>query len=153
MMKNFSVLALAMLLVGCAVGGQPDNQQLMAQVTAREQAFAATMAARDFAAFKTFVAEDAIFYAGESHQRGREAVAAAWQPYYASAVAPFSWKPDTVEVLASGTLAHSSGPVMTADGTLVGRFNSIWRLERDGIWRVVFDKGEAPCKCGESGSQ
>jgi ketosteroid isomerase-like protein len=60
-------------------------------------------------------------------------------------VAPFSWEPEHVEVLASGTLALSSGPVFGRDGTRIGTFNSVWRLEADGRWRVVFDKGCPPC--------
>ena len=48
---------------------------------------------------------------------------------------------DVVEVLESGNLALSSGPVRNASGEEVGRFNSIWRKEADGTWRVVFDKG------------
>jgi hypothetical protein len=55
--------------------------------------------------------------------------------------APFSWEPDEVEPLPSGTLAHSSGPVRDASGKPVARFNSIWRLEAPGVWRVIFDKG------------
>jgi len=46
-----------------------------------------------------------------------------------------------VVVLESGRLALSSGPVTTADGQSAGRFNSVWRKDDDGVWRVVFDKG------------
>jgi hypothetical protein len=46
-----------------------------------------------------------------------------------------------VEVLASGALALTSGPVRDAAGAVVGRFNSVWRREPDGVWMVVFDKG------------
>jgi len=49
-----------------------------------------------------------------------------------------------VEVLASGDLAQSSGPVIVND-RVVGRFNSIWRLEAPHTWRIVFDKGEPVC--------
>ena len=66
---------------------------------------------------------------------------------YEGAKAPFSWTPESVEVLASGTLAHSSGPVLDAGGKRVGTFNSIWRREKDGKWRVVFDKGCEACIC------
>jgi hypothetical protein len=52
-----------------------------------------------------------------------------------------------VEVLASGTLAHSSGPVHDAKGRQIGNFNSIWRREPDGTWLVVFDKGCPVCNC------
>ena len=55
--------------------------------------------------------------------------------------APFSWSPDLVQVLETGGLAISSGPVVAASGESSGRFNSIWRKEADGQWRVVFDKG------------
>ena len=44
-------------------------------------------------------------------------------------------------MLESGRLALSSGPVLGASGEQIGRFNSIWRKDADGQWRVVFDKG------------
>ena len=46
-----------------------------------------------------------------------------------------------IEVLESGRVAFSSGPVRAASGAEVGRFNSIWRKDADGQWRVVFDQG------------
>ena len=76
--------------------------------------------------------------------RGREQVADGWKGFFEGAQAPFSWDPDHVEVLPSGTLALSSGPVFDPSGKRVGTFNSVWRLEADGRWRVVFDKG---CSC------
>jgi len=48
---------------------------------------------------------------------------------------------DQSEVLESGGLAFSSGPVLDPDGNEIGRFNSIWREDPDGVWRVVFDRG------------
>ena len=54
----------------------------------------------------------------------------------------FSWAPDSVEVLADGTLALSTGPVRDPAGKATARFNSIWRQEEPGVWRVVFDKGQ-----------
>ena len=55
--------------------------------------------------------------------------------------APFSWKPDVIEVLPSGNLAISSGPVLDPGGKKIGNFSSIWRREPDGRWLVIFDKG------------
>ena len=37
--------------------------------------------------------------------------------------------------------------VSTKDGVLIARFNSIWRLESPGVWRVVFDSGSDVCNC------
>jgi ketosteroid isomerase-like protein len=114
------------------------------QVIATEQAFAKTMASRDFKAFVTYLSPDAVFFSGTSVKHGPAEVAVQWQPYFEGRKAPFSWAPDHVEVLASGKLALSTGPVYV-DGKIVGRFNSIWRLEDGNAWRIVFDKGEAVC--------
>ncbi len=99
------------------------------------------MADRDLEAFGAFVSEEAIFFGAGGALRGREAVVEGWGPFFEGPQAPFSWEPETVEVLESGTLAHSSGPVKDPQGNIVATFNSIWRLEADGKWRVVFDKG------------
>ncbi len=113
-------------------------------VIATEQAFAKTMANRDFKAFVTFLSPDAVFFSGTAVRHGPAEVATQWQPYFEGRNAPFSWAPDHVEVLASGKLALSTGPVYQ-QGKIVGRFNSVWRLEADNSWRIVFDKGEAVC--------
>ena len=110
-------------------------------VRAREVGFAKTMADRDFEAFKTFIAPDAVFFNGNEPIRGLEAIAAAWRAFYQGPDAPFSWDPDLVQVMESGDLALSSGPVMGPDGDVGGRFNSVWRKGSDGVWMVVFDKG------------
>jgi len=120
---------------------------LQETVAARERAFARSMADRDHAAFVTFLSAEAVFY-GQRTLRGRDEVAEGWRPFFDGAQAPFSWEPEQVEVLPSGTLAHSSGPVLDADGNRVATFNSVWRLEADSVWRVVFDKG---CSCADGG--
>ena len=114
------------------------------QVIATEQAFAKTMADRNFQAFVTFLSPNTVFFNGREVARGPAAVAANWQGYFTTREAPFSWAPDHVEVSPSGDLALSTGPVFQ-DKKIVGRFNSIWRLEAPNTWRIVFDKGEAVC--------
>lgn len=143
------VRALALLSIPLALGllasplsGQ-STADLQSQVEAAERAFARTMADRDLEAFSALVAEDAVFF-GSSPLQGREAVVEGWAPFFDGPEAPFSWEPEEVVVLASGTLAHSSGPVRNPAGDQVGTFNSVWRLEADGRWRVIFDKG---CGC------
>jgi len=122
-----------------------DVAALVAEVRATEVAFAKTMADRDHDRFVTFLAEEAIFIGGDGSLRGRAAIAAGWKRFYEGEDAPFSWEPTTVEVLASGTLAFSTGPVRAASGASLGSFNSIWRRQADGTWRIVFDRGCPPC--------
>jgi ketosteroid isomerase-like protein len=121
------------------------GDQAKAQVVATERAFAKTMAERNHAAFGSFIAEEAIFFSDSTPLRGKRNIVDAWAPLFVAASAPFSWEPDSVEVLDSGTLAISSGPVLDAHGKLIGRFNSIWRREAPDTWRIVFDKGSPVC--------
>jgi ketosteroid isomerase-like protein len=137
-----AVLACALVPLARAEG--PDV--LAGKVRAREAAFAKTMADRDLAAFSTFVARDAVFL-GKTALRGRPAVVEGWKAYFEGPKAPFSWQPERVEVIDSGTLAVSSGPVFDPQGQRVGTFNSTWRLDEDGEWRVVLDVGCPPCRC------
>lgn len=131
----------AVLSLPTAVVAQSDaSSPLREQVAQAERAFAQTMADRDHEAFASFVSEEAIFF-GPTPLKGKQAVSDGWKPFFTAPDAPFSWEPETVEVLESGTLALSSGPVRGPDGQRVGTFNSIWRLEADGRWRVIFDKG------------
>jgi ketosteroid isomerase-like protein len=140
-------VALAAMLAGCATPSRPIAVDLRQQVIDTERAFARTMASRDHAAFTSFLSSEAVFLSGPRALRGRDQVAAWWKRYYEKPEAPFSWEPDKVEVLDSGTHALSTGPVRDPGGKLVGTFTSIWRLEAPGTWRIVFDKGDDACEC------
>ena len=146
-MRRVTGLAWALLACGMAsVTAAEPLEALAALVRAREVAFAKTMADRDHAAFATFVSEEAVFL-GHGVLRGRQAVAEGWKPLFEGPKAPFSWQPDRVEVTSSGTLAVSTGPVFDPGGKRTGTFNSTWRLEKDGEWRIVLDHGCPPCSC------
>ena len=135
------------LLMACAVTAQePDLEQLRQQVEDTERAFASTMANRDHDAFTSFLSDETIFFSGDTPLRGKQQVADAWKPYFQEPGAPFSWEPQMVVVLDSGTLALSSGPVRDPGGKQVATFNSIWRLEPDGTWQIIFDKGSSFCE-------
>jgi ketosteroid isomerase-like protein len=137
-------LTAGLVIAAATLTAAPMRQSpadLQTEVRDAERAFAKTMADRDVAAFATFLADEAVFFGPQGAIRGKVAVVAAWKPFYEGAPAPFSWEPQIVEVLDSGALALSSGPVKDPQGNVVGTFNSIWRREADGRWRVVFDKG------------
>ena len=132
-----STLILAALL---AAAPAETNAALAEQVRQTETAFAKTMADRDHAAFVSFLADETVWF-GRDVLRGKDAVAKAWKPFYEGKQAPFSWRPETVEVLDSGTLALSTGPVFDPSGKQTNTFTSIWRRDADGKWRIIFDKG------------
>jgi ketosteroid isomerase-like protein len=150
MLKAFAVTFTVACLCSCAVPRTATSStDPRREVTAAEQAFARTMADRDHQAFASFIADDAIFFGGPEPLRGKQQVIDGWAQFFDGSGAPFSWAPQEVEVLESGTLALSSGPVHDADGELIARFTSIWRKEPDGMWRVVFDKGCEVCRSGK----
>jgi ketosteroid isomerase-like protein len=120
-----------------------EQKELELQVIEIERAFAQTMSTRDYAAFMTFLSDEAVFFSSDRPIRGKQQVGEAWRQYFETKDAPFSWEPEIVEVLKSGTLALSTGPVHNADGELIATFTSIWRQESPGIWRIIFDKGNA----------
>lgn len=134
----------AAVLACTSMYASASSESAKNQVWDAELAFARTMADRNLSRFSEFVAEDAVFFAGTTALRGKSKVVEGWAQYFTEPDAPFSWEPDQVEVLESGSLAFSTGPVRDPTGKVIARFNSIWRLEASGQWRVVFDKGSPP---------
>jgi ketosteroid isomerase-like protein len=149
-MTRAVLLSLAAALLPAALPAQAPPAALAAltrQVFVAESSFAATMAQRDSVAFARFIASDAVFFGERAVLRGKAAVVGSWSRFFAGPDAPFSWRPEKVEVLDSGGLAFSTGPVHDPEGRRIGTFNSIWRRESDGTWRLVFDKGCPVCDC------
>jgi ketosteroid isomerase-like protein len=150
-----SQFLLALILIGLktALAAGParlDVSELQRQVADTERAFAKTMADRDYTAFTSFLSDEAVFFSGPTPLHGKPQVAQAWKRFYEKPEAAFSWEPEQVAVLDSGTLALSTGPVRDPKGKLIGTFTSIWRLEAPGKWRIVFDKGCDVCEpCGK----
>jgi ketosteroid isomerase-like protein len=147
--KTAGFLALAGALASAAGAASLGNAELTDELRKAESAFAKTMADRDHAAFTSFLADETVFM-GRKTLRGKAAVAAGWKRFYDGARAPFSWNPERVEVLDSGMLGMTSGPVYDENGQRTGTFNSVWRRDKDGRWRIVFDIGCPPCAAAPS---
>ena len=145
---NLILTALLSLLIhGALFAGEPTLKDPHQTVEETERAFADTMAQRDFEKFKSFLSEEAVFFSGETALRGKQQIADAWEAYFKEPQAPFSWEPQSVEVLESGTLAWSTGPVYDLEGKVIATFNSVWQLDASHQWRIIFDKGNAACNC------
>ncbi len=116
-------------------------------VRCREIAFSQSVENQDVVAFESLIDSDARFV-GRSVQRGVADVVTAWGVFFAEGAPQMKWRPQFVEVLEDGTLALSRGPyrmiVEGPDGEVTerwGTFNSVWRKQTDGSWKVVFDAG------------
>jgi ketosteroid isomerase-like protein len=148
--RNFVLIFL--LLPGCgnqAVEPIPGGVAKL-QVENTERAFARAFAMRDLASFEQFLAKDAVFLSGGNRLHGKQGILDVWAPLVRSEEAPFSWTPDSIEMLASGDLALSTGLVRDPAGAVTGRFVSIWRRETSGDWKIIADRGEFdPAACPE----
>lgn len=144
MLQTAVVIALLSFAPAHAQRGAVDAT---AQVRAAETAFAKSMADRNLTAFTALLADDTVFFGGKGVRRGKTAVASDWKRFFDGPAAPFSWAPAEVEVLTSGTLGYTSGPVFDPKGNRIGTFNSVWQRQQDGSWKIVFDKGCPPCEC------
>jgi len=123
------------------------SADLTNEVRCREIGFSQSVENQDADAFRSFIDADARFV-GSGVLRGVDAVAQGWSVFFAPDGPSIKWRPQFVEVLENGKLALSRGPYRTVsvdkDGNSVvrwGTFNSVWRLNDDGEWRVVFDAG------------
>lgn len=137
--KFFVVVGVLTFIAG--VGGAGEEKEPAGSLAAVEAAFAATMAERDLEAFSSYLDDDVVFFNGPNELRGKEAVVEAWSVYFDGERGPFSWRPEVASVLDSGDLGLTSGPVLDPEGNRVGTFNSIWRRDATGGWKIVFDRG------------
>jgi len=117
-------------------------------VRCREIGFSKSVENKDVEAFRSFVDADARFVSNRP-RRGVDEIADGWSTFMTDDGPSIRWRPKFVEVLEGGKLAFSVGLYeyigKSEDGTETlsyGSFHSTWRLNDDGIWRVVFDAGD-----------
>ena len=137
---------LATILVLTALAA-PAAADLEDEVRCREVGFSKSVETLDHESFASFIDQDARFIGGTLN-RGRDAIAEAWKVFFSGDLPTIRWRPEFVEVLATGDLALSRGTYRVLDrneqGEITeswGTFNSVWRLSADGEWLVVFDAG------------
>jgi ketosteroid isomerase-like protein len=116
-------------------------------VRCREIGFSQSVETSDLERFTSFLDDDARFV-GSSVLRGPASITEAWSVFFREDGPKIRWRPQIVEVLEDGKLALTRGPYQLiapgAGGEMVeqwGTFNSVWRMQPDGQWKVVFDAG------------
>ena len=129
-----------------------DRAALTEQVRAAELAFAKSVADDQIEKFVTFIDPEAVFVSGMKTTRGPAAIVEAWKGSFGPEAPDFEWHPEVVELSPDATFALSRGPwtIRTVDKRgkvkeTKGVFNSIWRRQTDGTWKVLYDAGCSPC--------
>jgi len=139
-MKIISATALALALAGCA--SQPPAMDAASSLAAAESAFAAHSVREDMrAAFLAAFAPDGVFV------RNGWTNALDWLRERPAPPIVLDWRPQYVEVAASGELGLSTGPwkitsrAKPETAPQYGQFVSVWRREGTGPWKVAVDLG------------
>jgi ketosteroid isomerase-like protein len=139
-MKTLPAAALALALAGCA--SQPATVDSTASLAAAETAFAAHSVREDMrVAFLAAFAPDGVFV------RNGWTVAIDWLRDRPAPPIVLDWRPQYVEVAASGELGLSTGPwkitskAKPESPAQYGQFVSVWRREGTGPWKVAVDLG------------
>jgi ketosteroid isomerase-like protein len=142
-MKNLSIIAL-LIITACSSSEKDKTEADRALIIATELEFAKMAEEVGVAAaFYEFAADSAVINRGGKLIKGKEAI----REYYQSAIRPGTrliWSPDFADV--SGDLGYTYGKythlVPDSIGNFTehhGIFHTVWRREKDGRWRFVWD--------------
>ena len=156
----FLLLASAPLAASAANAPPPQARMSDAEceVWARELSFAQSVADHDTTAFASHVEENAAFSAEDPQPlRGRDAITQQWTGLIAGKTLRLSWYPTRTTIGGAADVASSSGPALYEDlrpgakqRFRLGAFHSVWHRGADGVWRVLFDGGQAPVPATEA---
>jgi len=152
-----AIAVLGLLATSLAAFAQADRTATTEAVRQAELAFAGTVAANDPEKFAAMIDADAVFVGAEV-TRGRTAIVESWKAFFGAERPQFVWRPEIVELSGDGTLGMTRGPwTMKGKGPdgkpfeRSGTFNSIWRRQPDGSWKIVFDMGCPGCPACATG--
>jgi ketosteroid isomerase-like protein len=138
-----ALLAAAMPIVLAA----PANER--AALMALDAHFSDEVAAKGFAAFDGFFADDAVYLPTfEPRVEGKKAIMESFRPLFGDHTLKLTWVPLRAEVAASGDLGWTTGSYeltrldeQGAPHVRRGKYVTIWRRQADGSWKAVLDGG------------
>ena len=147
-----AALILAEILAGLGVSAaEPASaaaDSARCQVWQRELGFARSVADHDAIAFAEHLHPQVVFGMERKPSVGREKIVADWQGIIDGTGLKLEWYPHAVAVGGDGRTAYSSGPALYQDPKTGafrhGRFRTVWQVDEDGAWRVIFDDGNRP---------
>jgi ketosteroid isomerase-like protein len=120
-----------------------------AQIVKADADFAKAVAGKNREQFLAFIAENTTFNGGtDAELRGRDAVMKDWGEFFEADGPSLTWTPTRGEVVGAGDLGYTTGRSVFRtrgrDGAMVerhGEYLTVWRRQRDGSWKVIFDTG------------
>ena len=147
MNRALSLVAPAILLgsMGCASAGSRTDVQ--SQILRIDAEWSGAAKGRDVDRVVSFWADDAVvFPPGSPALKGKPAIREFVARSFQTPGFNISWKTTDVAVAGSGDLAYATGTNRVSftgpDGkpvTVEGKAVTVWRREKEGIWKCVID--------------
>jgi ketosteroid isomerase-like protein len=146
MNKLFIGSLLVVFLFSCQNSGQ-QSEIWKKEIIDTERAFSEMAKSEGVPkAFITFAADEVVVLRSNKLIKGKNALKASYEKGMASENFSLTWKPDFVDVSASGDLGYTYGKyVYTAIDSLgntkssEGIFHTVWKRQQDGSWKFVWD--------------
>ncbi len=148
-MKNFVVMSVCLLSLSCQPVAekvaQLDEDEVIQVLTARANAFSQAYMDGDATAMTAIYTEDAAIFPTNSNViRGKEAIQQYWTLPAGRSITNHKLTPQ--EVVVSDSMASDYGVYEvsgingeTAWGPVGGKYVVVWKLGKDGIWRMYLD--------------
>jgi len=145
MKKLFFILLIMSFLCGCSQ--KINKEEIKKEIQTAEKAFEKLCAEKGIEEGFYFYAESeaVIKRQNDTLIKGKENIKKYYQtPYFKSA--SVTWNPDFIEVSEAGDMAYTYGKYIwkspNAEGKIIearGVFHTVWRRQKDGSWRYVWD--------------
>ena len=140
-----AVLVLLSASVAAAQSGDARKAAEAAMMKA-DRDFNQASVDRNIDRFLARISETAAFDSADG--RGREAIRKAWGAFFEKDGPTITWSPKKAEALAAGDVGYTVGAwerhAKDASGKDVvrrGEYLTVWKKEKDGVWRATFDTG------------
>ncbi len=147
--KMLLYLPLIFLFCSCSVEIEKDSvEKWKDEILETEKNFALMAGEEGISkAFMTYAAEDAVLMRNDKLVIGKKNLAVQFENQASKLMDEnLSWKPDFVDVSASGDLGYTYGhftySYTDSTGTIMessGVFHTVWKRQADGSWLFVWD--------------
>ncbi len=146
----YLIILLTVTITSCTVEKNKDNAELInkskSEILKTEDDFETMVKEKGIAeGFAFFADENAVVKTKDSLIKGREEI----KNYYNSRMqkdVTLIWKPDFVDVSASGDLGYTYGKYIFNAKDSAGKqieskgiFHTVWKKQKDGKWKYVWD--------------
>ena len=142
-------LILPFLFISCSINNKKEiSEKWKQEIVDTEHEFAKMAKNEGISkAFLTFAADDAVLMRNNNLIIGKEELKRSFSSRKStSGKASLSWKPDFVDVSASGDLGYTYGKYIytftDSTGNIKldsGIFHTVWKRQSSGEWRFVWD--------------